>query len=75
MMPILVKTDDVGNGRKVKARHGRLQSAPESKGYVGTIQSFLLDHTKHFQLAFYQPSLGLIDVKIILLFGKGLKFC
>ena len=30
MMPILVKTDDVG--RKAKARHGRLRPAQVSKG-------------------------------------------
>ena len=27
MMPILIKSDDVKRGRKVKVRHGRLQAA------------------------------------------------
>ena len=35
---------------------------------------FFLDHTKHFQLTFYQPSLDLIDVKISPGFGKELTF-
>ena len=35
---------------------------------------FFRDHTLHFQLAFYQTFLDLIDVKITPAFGKGLKF-
>ena len=35
---------------------------------------FLLDHTWHFGLAFYQPFPDLIDVKFTPLFEKGLKF-
>ena len=44
MMPILVKSDDVGGGRKAKARHGQLQAAQESIGrseiHQGTGASF-----------------------------------
>ena len=32
MMPILVKSDDVRRGRKVKVRHGRLRAAQVSMG-------------------------------------------
>ena len=41
--------------------------------YGGSVQS-LLDHTWHFQLAFFQPFLDLVDMKIIPDFGRGLKF-
>ena len=34
---------------------------------------FFLDQTQHFQLAFYQPSLDLIDVKITPVFGIWLN--